>query len=580
MIKKQYTGSARRARNIIWNAAGRYDFEPYFMAFFPNGAPDHYFNMITGLAVKWLDADRLVSFFRSYLRHPRRDEIDEYLWLGLENCLYEKEIRERPQMRLLREERARRFFKEQENLSRQQMEYQSAAVYSQQQYRWSLVLGKRGPLLSPREKRIAAALLFPGELNTDEVISRMEGFLSEFFRFTPSDEPFIPRPAGTLARLLLRREHRRQDRLIVRAGTGEGDHERASAQRHEGLGRYTGPTEKDDAYVRAVFGRSRLSEGEERILSNDLCVGIDGDCRLLVTDGKTASSDAGGGSEDAEISEIREAIRRQSERNRAFHASEAAQIRHSIRDLSTRIDTMLSSYLKHMPEPSRAGRIRPEAAYRLPVLGDTRVFLKDGEETEPEICVDILLDASQSRMHSQETLASEAYVIAESLRLARIPVRVSTFRSLRGYTVLETLKDWTDRNADGVFRYFAAGWNRDALALRTLAHLDDGESAGKQRMLLILTDASPNDSTPMAGEGLRLSREYEGAAAVKAAEDAVRDLRSQGLRVGAVFHGNTSHLDDLHQIYGHTCVRIRKIPQLAQGVSDLLLMMLRETYSD
>ena len=286
------------------------------------------------------------------------------------------------------------------------------------------------------------------------------------------------------------------------------------------------------------------------------------------------------GRAESEIKEIREAIRQQTERNRAFHKENAPQIRQSIRDLATRIDTMLSSYLKHMPEPSRAGRIRPEAAYRLPVLGDTKVFLKDGEETEPEIAVDILLDASQSRMHSQESLASEGYVIAESLRLARIPSRVCTFRSLRGYTVLEILKDWNERDADGLFRYFAAGWNRDALALRTLAHLDDGAAAGKQRMLLILTDASPNDSTPAAGEGLRLSREYEGAAAVKAAEDAVRELRSQGIRVGAVFHGNTSHLDDLHQIYGHTCIRIRKIPQLAQGVSDLLLMMLRETFND
>ena len=43
MIKKHYSGSARRARNIIWNAAGNYDFEPVFLAFFPNGAPDNYF---------------------------------------------------------------------------------------------------------------------------------------------------------------------------------------------------------------------------------------------------------------------------------------------------------------------------------------------------------------------------------------------------------------------------------------------------------------------------------------------------------------------------------------------------------
>ncbi len=209
------------------------------------------------------------------------------------------------------------------------------------------------------------------------------------------------------------------------------------------------------------------------------------------------------------------------------------------------------------------------------------MFLKDGDETETELCVDLLLDASQSRMNVQEIVSAEAYIIAQSLIRLRVPVRVSCFRSLRGYTVIDVLKDWKDRDCRGLSRDFAAGWNRDGLSLETLGRLsDDPIMARERRMLLILTDASPNDSAPLAAEGLRLPREYEGAAAVKAAEDAVRLLRSEGLRVGAVFHGNTSHLDDLHQIYGHACVRIRKASQLAQGVSDLLLMLLRETRED
>ena len=100
------------------------------------------------------------------------------------------------------------------------------------------------------------------------------------------------------------------------------------------------------------------------------------------------------------------------------------------------------------------------------------------------------------------------------------------------------------------------------------------------RILLVLTDASPNDSTPFPTQGLKLTREYEGAEAVKAAEDAVRLLRTEGLRVGAVFHGNTIHLENVQQIYGHAYVRIQKASQLAQGVSDLLLMLMREMRTD
>ena len=574
MIKKQYSGSARRARNIIWNAAGRYDFEPPFMAFFPSGAPDHYFNMVVGLVEKWLDMDRLYAFFDRYGADRRRDEFDELLWLGLENCVYEKEVAERPILADLRRARAERFFREQQSLSRQQMEYQSMPVYTQQQVRWSEVCGRRAPLLSPREKRMAQALRFSGALDTDGVLDAMAGFLRDFFRYEPPEAPPLPRRAGTLAKRLLRREHRRQDRLIVRAGTGAGDHERAVQQRHDGLGRHVGPTEADTAYIRALFGPPCLTERELRILENELCTDIDEGCRLWVARGGST-----GAEEDVEG--VRADSLRQKERNEAFFAEHAPAIRHSVRDLSTRIDTVLSSYLKHLPEPARAGRVRPEAAYRLPVLGDPRVFLRDGEETEPEICVDILLDASQSRMQSQEVLSAQARIIAESLERTRIPVRVSAFRSLRGYTVLEILKDWSQRDCRGLARYFAGGWNRDGLALRVLGRMgDDPRIADKERMLLILTDASPNDSTPIPGRGLNLARDYEGAAAVKAAEEAVRALRKDGLRVGAVFHGNASHLDDLHQIYGRACVRIRSTGQLAQGVSDLLLMLMRETRRD
>ena len=575
MIKKQFTGSARRARNIIWNAAGRYDFEPPFMAFFPNGAPDHYFNMVVGFADKWLDLPRIWSFFERYESDRRADEFDEFLWLGLENCLYEKEVAERPILAQLRRERAQRFYEMQQSLSRQQMEYQSMPVYTQQEARWAEVLGKRAPLLSPREKRIADSLRFSGTLDTDGVLDAMELFLRDFFRFAPDKTPQIHHKAGGLAQLLLKHEHRRHDRLLVRAGTGEGNHPRAMQQRHAGLGRHTGPTDADTAYVQAVFGKSMISEHERRILENELCIDGDEGCRLWITRGEL------GECTDRDALEVRASAARQKQRNEDFLREHAAMVQGSISRLATRIDTIFSSYLKHEPELSRAGRIRPEAAYRLPVLNDAHVFLKDGEETEPDICVDLLLDASQSRMHSQEILASEAYIIAKSLEKVRIPVRVCAFRTLRGHTVLEILKNWKKDECEGILRYFAGGWNRDALAIGTVGRLnDDLVLRGNQRILLVLTDASPNDSTPLAGTDTLLPREYEGAAAVKAAENAVRALRTDGVCVGAVFHGNTTHLENVHQIYGHAYVRIQKASQLAQGVSDLLLMLLRESRTD
>lgn len=576
MIKKRFTGSARRARNIVWNAAGRYDFEPPFLAFFPNGTPDNYFNMVVGLTQKWLDLSRIWDFFARYGADRRAEEFDELLWLGIENCVYEKELAERPVLEALRSARAEKFYEMHQRMTRQQMEMQSMLVYTQQEARWAAIAG-RGAILTPREKRMAEALRFPGTLDTDGVLDAMTAFLRDFFRFAPdASTAEKPRRGGMLAKLLLRHEHRRHDRLLVRTGTGEGDHPRAVQLHHINMGRHVGPTEKDAAFVRTVFGECALSEHELRTLENELCAGDDEGCRLWVTRGADAPDAARA---EGEAADVRKSAAQQKTRNEAFLAEHANLVQGSIRRLSTRIDTILSSYLRHMPEPARAGRIRSEAAYRLPVLHDARVFLKNGEEIEPEISVDLLLDASQSRMNWQEVLASEAYIIAKSLEKARIPVRVCAFRSLRGYTVVEELKDYAG-GCEGVLRYFAGGWNRDALALETLGRLDDDAARGRQRILLVLTDASPNDSTPLAAQGLLLAREYEGAAAVKAAEDAVRRLRADGVRVGAVFHGSTAHLANVNQIYGHAYVRIQKAAQLAQGVSDLLLMLLREARTD
>ena len=575
MIKKQYSGNARRARNIIWNAAGRYDFDPPFMAFFANGQPDHYFNMVAGLVDKWLDMPRLWDFFESYAHDRRADEFDDLMWLGLENCVYEKELPERPILQELRRARAEEFYVQQQSLSRQQMEYQSMPVYTQQEARWAACCGKHAPLLTAREKRMQQALCFSGTLDTDGVLDAMRSFLQTFFRYTPGQHSDGIHKPNALARILLRHEHRQVDRLLVRTGTGEGDHPKAVQQRHAGLGRRTAPTAEDEAYIRAVFGRCSRTEQEMRILENELCVGVDEGCRLWIAKGEKEQTG------DRDALEVRASAERQRERNDRFMADNAAGMQSSIRALTMRMETVFSSYFKHLPEASRAGRLRPEQVYRLPVLQDTRVFLKDGEETEPEVCVDLLLDASQSRMHSQEVLSAEAAIIARSLEKLHIPVRVSCFRSLRGFTVLEILKTWSQSDCRSLSRYYAGGWNRDGLAIETLGRLDDDSAVhGRQRILLVLTDASPNDSTPLHAVGLLAAREYEGAAAVKAAEDAVRSLRSRGVRVGAVFHGNSSHLENLHQIYGHAYVRIRKPSQLAQGVSDLLLMLLREMRTD
>ena len=116
-----------------------------------------------------------------------------------------------------------------------------------------------------------------------------------------------------------------------------------------------------------------------------------------------------------------------------------------------------------------------------------------------ELTVDILLDGSASQNQQQEKLAAQAYIIVESLTRCHIPVRVTAFCSVSGCTVLRILRDYDHPEQNGrVMDYVSAGWNRDGLALRAMGRLMR-QTAGEKRLLLVLSDASPNDDQRIPG---------------------------------------------------------------------------------
>lgn len=58
---------------------------------------------------------------------------------------------------------------------------------------------------------------------------------------------------------------------------------------------------------------------------------------------------------------------------------------------------------------------------------DDRVFHANYEEKKPLFTVDLLLDASASRLQYQEMIAAQGVILSESLQACHIPVRVSAF---------------------------------------------------------------------------------------------------------------------------------------------------------
>lgn len=595
MIKRHYSPNSRRALNVIWNAAGRYDFEPDFLAFKTNGASDFYFNIIIGLAEKWLDMNKISDFFDSFSYAVESAEYSEYVWLGLESCLYNKELQERPMLSNLRKQHAEEFFLALQQLSKQQMEVMSMGVYTQQQARWALVTGRRLPNMSAKEKGMFEALKLSGELQTDELIMKLRELLETYCRFEFNEEKYREsHKTGLIKRLWGRHvqaQYKNCDSLIIRSGTGTGDPKDAvHLNQLTGFKKDTGKEALDRAYIEGCFGPCIYTKEELKRTEAGLCVKEDAGCKLWFADSEGGQNKKQEtretkeakekGREDKEISYVHKSIEEQKKRNLLYLEKNSLQIRESIKKLSAELEVLMNTFLKHLPEKADSGRIDSGRAYRIALFNDTKIFIRDGDEAENNICVDILLDASQSRMNSQELIASEAYVLAESMLKAGVKVQVLSFRSLRGYTVIERLKAFSEKDAKGVFGYFASGWNRDALAIKAVGYMIGEElikNSGEKHILLVLTDASPNDSTPLGPSGTRTkAQNYEGIIPTEAAEAAVKELKSRQIHTAAVFHGATIHLENVYRIYGKEYIRIRSIAQLASGFIDLMQSSLQE----
>ena len=187
--------------------------------------------------------------------------------------------------------------------------------------------------------------------------------------------------------------------------------------------------------------------------------------------------------------------------------------------------------------------------------------------------MDLLLDGSASQNRQQEKLATQAYLIAESLSRCPIPVRVTAFCSVSGCTVLRVLRDYDHpEQNEGVFDYVAVGWNRDGLALRAMGWLLR-QRRSEQSLLLVLSDASPNDDqripNGLGGWAYTGKRGVDDTAAEAAA------LRLRGVLPVCLFTGSDREVPDARRIYGQAMERLPAIGWLADAVTRLIRGQLR-----
>ena len=672
----------KRAENLVWTAAGDYAFAPDFLSFTEDGSADLYMNLVIGLAHKWLGRPT-EALLEEVSRSRRAAILSDTLWLGIESYVYARELPSRPALETLRVQHAEAYFAHLQNLNRQQWMAENKRLLDQQTIRWSRVLGRKTRVYAPDRRALAAALELDPDLSSDEVAATLRAILTRFFAYRGEAEvkPVHIRLNTVEAWILqhiFRTEHQHTDTLMMKntyAANASAGTPVASDGKHGGAGA-TG----ERAYITACFGRSLYTDEDLQQLEARLCVGGHRGCHVYVTDGKfgMGSSDgrtwlreksgaqmkgitrmqqnaeAGmkditrtnsgaadgtsavsgkdvqadvaasrGGFFDSETAKVRQDSAQQALANRRFFESEGELARSLVRRLSARLELTLSDLRENVAVHAPVGRLDPVRAWRMPVVHDPDVFEKQRPEREMPLDVTLLLDASASRMQMQEQLAAEAWILAEALKNCHVPAAVWNFRSLRGYTVLEKMKDFSERDCAHLFHFYAAGWNRDGLGLRLAAeellhgsgrsfaasHVPDssrtcdgdtgtrirggsecrtadarirdaaaaGHSNGRKHILIVLTDASPDDSTRLSAcEKYPFGSAYEGRPAVDDAADAIAEMRAQGILVYGLFLGRTENLGNLSLMYGHHQVRIHDISQLARAADEIFTKAVEE----
>ena len=570
-----YTEVQRRAANQIWGAAGHYDFEPMFLAIHSQeNRPDFYMNLVIGLAYKYFGEKTLTELFVRWQGDSRQQMLDDLAWLYIEQIVYKLEIPIRPALEEVRMDYAEAFFAGEYKLSRQEWMSKNQLVYTLQSARWSRVSGRKLPVMTPFEKKLLLALTPENKVSQEEIIEKLVSIYKTFYLFDGKKhirKPLMLHFTGTAARLLTRimpAQLVKTDRVVVMRSSQADSSQNGIMQNKSSSHMILKKEETDHAYIENCFGRSLYSKQELARTEKELCKGNHAGCHVWFTDGKYIPKEK----ISAENRYLRNQAQLQMERNRIYYYKNQKLYQSIITQLSSQIRNCMMVHQQPDILPGRSGRLDPARVWRLEYVMDNRVFHANYEEKKPLFTVDLLLDASASRLQYQEMIAAQGVILSESLQACHIPVRVSEFCSVRGYTVLRILKAFEEKKSDDVFRYFATGWNRDGLVMREMNELLRSHSESADRHLLILlTDAEPNDSFRIqSSEQFPFGKDYGDEAAVNDTAAEVRALQRKGICVSAVFMGTDAGALKAEIIYGKEYTRIQEVGQLARAAGLLI----------
>ena len=324
--------------------------------------------------------------------------------------------------------------------------------------------------------------------------------------------------------------------------------------------------EKAYTYVELNYGRTYLSEAEEKKINYLMCRGVHSDCSLYFTEGVLKNP--------VKRNYQYEYAKRLRNKNIWLYHDKHRIVK---RNISVLTDTLRKSLVLRSETQtvlSDRGQIVPSRLWRVGRSQDAKLFERELKADASDFVVDVLIDASGSQMSRQGEVALQAYIISEALSNVEIPHRVMSFCTFWDYTILHRFREYDDpRSAnENIFNYVTSSNNRDGLAIKTAGY---GLLAREEekKILIVLSDGKPYDvlvNRPNA----RNPTPYQGKEAIADTATEIRRLRNLDVSVLGVFAGEEKDLATEKKIFGKDFAYIRNIKNFSKIVGRYLTKQL------
>ena len=324
--------------------------------------------------------------------------------------------------------------------------------------------------------------------------------------------------------------------------------------------------EKAYTYVELNYGKSYLSEAEEKKINYQMCRGIHSDCSLYFTEGILKNP--------VKSNYQYEYAKRLRNKNIWLYHDKHRIVKHNITVLTETLRKSLVLRSETQTVLSDRGMIVPSRLWRIGRTNDAKLFQQELKGEISDFVVDVLIDASGSQMKRQGDVALQAYIISEALSNVDIPHRVMSFCTFWDYTIMHRFRRYDDPRSenDNIFNYVTSSNNRDGLAIRTAGY-DLLQREEEKKIMIILSDGRPYDviiNRPNA----KNPEPYQGKAAIADTATEVRHLRNLDVSVLGVFAGEEKDLATEKKIFGKDFAYIRDIANFSKIVGRYLTKQL------